>query len=324
MRLTIHLFTCIIVFLFVSACGSDTTTNTAPTKKVDTSSYVGDSAQTKATKPRIAEPECAVKGKVLPTNKLWLPKRNLLAYILADSTTYTEQHGDGHRVFSLVDATSCAIVDRHVLPATINADYAYYLPKINYNKTSELIAIRGPENVYCYDLETREMSPKLSPKFDLERLAEDAQSGVIQRIELWENYLVGYAQDKGVFVFDLTNKEKPKAIMPIAEYEVSDSEYASLFALPTDEGNEQLILPYFQFDGNEFIVNPLLDQPAKVNLTIAKSAKNNRFIVLRMNDDEKTPIAIDMKQYKAQVIPAEMLSKTTQDIIKWMKALQSN
>lgn len=265
-------------------------------------------------------PDCAIVGEVLEGNRIWLAEEKLLVVLLADSTTYDENYGDSHRVLAIYSGDDCTEVDRHVLPVNSSPDYAYYLAKINYNKSHNLIGIRGFSQVFCYDFEAKELLPPLKPEFWMERYGEDAQSGMISRLEIWENYLVGYSKDEGTFVFDLSDKAAPKAILPFAEYEKSETEFASLFLLENQDGKKQALLPFYDDKKDDLNINPLLDEPNGIDTNISKSARNNRFLVFNMQGEEAQPLVIDMAEYEKVELPAEANLKGTQAILDWLKS----
>lgn len=263
--------------------------------------------------------DCPITGNVLEGNKVVLAEKQLIAYILADSTTYNEDFGDSHRVLAIYNAENCEEVQRLTLPENTNPDYAYYLAKVNYNNTGNILGIRGFDKVYCYDLEAKKLLTALQPAYLSERYGEDAQSGMILRAEVWENFLIGFARDEGTFAFDLSDKSAIKKILPIAEYEINETEFASLFAFPMENGGQQLVLPQYDIEKDEFSINPILKEAKAVETNIAKNVRNNRFLVLREKNEAKTPIAVDMGKYKKVNLPEGMIGKGTQAILSWMR-----
>ena len=263
--------------------------------------------------------DCPITGNVLEGNKVVLAEKQLIAYILADSTTYNEDFGDSHRVLAIYDAEDCEEIQRLTLPENTNPDYAYYLAKVNYNNAGNILGIRGFDKVYCYDFEAKKLLAALQPAYLSERYGEDAQSGMILRAEVWENFLIGFARDEGTFAFDLSDKSAIKKILPIAEYEINETEFASLFAFPMENGGQQLVLPQYDIEKDEFSINPILKEAKAVETNIAKNVRDNRFLVLREKNEDKTPIAVDMRGYKKVDLPEGMVGKGTQAILSWMR-----
>lgn len=309
------LLTILLLAGFATACGGDE----APGEEVnnvteDTSAMTRRSLTNGAPAP----PPCPVAGELLPENWRMINQSDLFLAVVADSTTYEEPYGAGHRVLVLYDTSSCEQLDRQVLPVNRAPDYAYQIAEIIYNNNSRLVALRGFDVLYAYDVAQRKLLPQLSPRFKSERPAVDAQSGMIRRVEVWENFLIGYAQDYGVFVFDLRTPSIPEAVLPLAEYRAPDNGYASLFLLPSGD-RYQLLLPDYNPTAERFAVTPLLEEPRTVSTNVPESARNNRFLVLRTTGDDRTAIAIDMLQRRRVELPAELQTASTGEILEWLK-----
>lgn len=301
------------ILLFLMSCETSSTPQPNDTPIDKTIPVEGETP-----KPAIKR-DCPNGGKILEGNKLVLNDKALIAYIVADSTTNDAEFGESHRVLAIYNADNCEEVERLTLPLNTTPDYAYYLAKVNYNNAGNILGIRGFDKVFCYDLDNKKLLSPLQPSYLSERYGEDAQSGMILRAEVWENFLIGFAKDEGTFAFDLSDKSAIKKIMPIAEYEVNETEFASLFAFPMVDGGWQLVLPQFDYEKSEFSINPILAEPTDVETNIAKNVKNNRFLVLREKNETKGAIAIDMKEYKKVDLPETMKGKTTKQILSWMK-----
>jgi hypothetical protein len=301
--------------LFLFGCGGDISTTNDTGTTPDTTSTTEDN-----TAPdNFSNRDCPINGNILEGNKLVLADRNLIAYIVADSTTKDDELGDSHRILYIYNSENCEQVEKITLPVNTSPDYAYYLAKINYNNSSNLLGIRGFDKIYCYDLEAKKLLPALTPAYKSERYGEDAQSGMILRIEVWEDNLIGYARDEGTFAFDLQDKDAPKNVLPFAEYEVNETEFASLFLFPSNDGGTQCLLPKFDVAKDEFSINPLLTKPAELETNIPESARNNRHLVIRMKDENKTPLAFDLMEYKKMNLPDDIAAKNTQGILDWMR-----
>ncbi len=265
-----------------------------------------------------AAPPCSVEGELLPGNWRQVNQSRLFLALIADSTTYEEPYGPSHRVLMLYDTVSCQPVDRQVLPVNRAPDYAYQIADIIYNNNSRLVAIRGFDVIYCYNPADRRLLPPLTPRFKAGRHAVDAQSGMIRRVEVWENFLVGYAQDFGAFAFDLRNPTNPEPVLPFAEYEIPEDGYASLFLLPS--GNRyQILLPEYAPSINQFEVNPLLERPRPVSTNVPEGALDNRFLVLRLLEEDRPALAIDMLERRRVELPAGLRTAAATKILEWLR-----
>lgn len=306
----------IFCLLLLSACVNDsqptTPTTTDPTAKTDT-----------ATAPSVAPlspPEkhsCSIAGEVLEDNQIWLRDLNTLVAIVADSTTYDADLGDSHRVLMTYNTEDCRVTKRIELPINVSPDYAYYLAKVNYNNGSKLVGITAFNSVYLYDVEKQTLLDPVKPKYLGKRNLDDATSGLIQHLELWEDYMVGYAQDGGAFVIDVTDKENPTPTPAFAEYRLEDGSFSSLFLLPSIGEEQQIIVPKYDYEEGVFAVNPLFKQPKSLNTQISKGAQNNRFIILRENDTKQPAIVVDLVNRKRLQLPDNIAKQNAKKILDW-------
>ena len=147
------------------------------------------------------------------------------------------------------------------------------------------------------------------------------QTGMIQHLELWEDYLIGYATSEGCFAFDLSDPMNAKPVLAAAEFSGENMPYNSLFFLESDGQGHQAILPSFDMDTGEFSVNPLFDRPLNVATNINKSFRDNQFLVIKqlLGGNKNRPIGINMKAMKKMDIPAGIASKKDTEIISWLK-----
>ncbi len=272
----------------------------------------------------VEKPDCTIEGKILPGNEFWAKTENVIVVLSANEETFDEELGESHRILEIIDGNSCKQVFRKVLPVNRSDDFAYHLSDITYNNISKIVAIRGFDKIYILDLQSKQLSEPLKPEYLNERYAEDAQSGLIQRLEIWENYLLGYATDMGAFVFDLSAPLSAKAILPTAEYEIQKgAEYNSLFFLKSGNNQKmyQAIQPKFDLNNGDFSITPMFDEPLEVQININPSFRNNQFIIFKelLGNDESRPIGIDMKATRSIDIPANIASKKDTEIIEWMK-----
>lgn len=313
MRKNILYFTFFLTLAIFGCESSPSNPNTPPNPIKNTNKET-----TKPT-PTSKAPNCPLVDKTLEGNKIWFPIEEMYAAIISDSTTHSEEYGDIHRVFITLDK-ACNITFKKVLPENDSPDYGYFLAPINYNNTNQIVGIKGFDAVYIFDLKQQKLYPKLTPSFLTERLGDDAQSGRIVRLEVWENFLIGYAQDYGTFVFDLRQKDQAKALLPVAEYIVDDADFYALFALPTKDQKTQLIIPSFDFEKDEFKINPLLKEPLALDTKLAKNVKNNKIIIIRQAGESKTPLAINLKKRKIIALPEAIKKKKTSEILQWIKS----
>ena len=269
-----------------------------------------------------SKPECEIKGSVLEENLFWSRETNELVAIVADESTSDPELGEGHRILEVYGGDDCERLLRNVLPVNVSPDFPYYLSEITYNNVSQLIAIKGFNQIYIFDLAKKQLSKPMRPGYLNERYAEDAQSGMIQILELWENYLVGFANGEGAFVFDLSNSEEKKVVLPAAEFEIEEGiSYHSLFFLQATDGKHQAILPEFDMNTGELQINPLFDKPIRVQTNINPSFRDNQYLVFKqlLEGTERKPFGIDMKTMKKWDIPTDIATKKDTEIIAWMR-----
>lgn len=315
MKLLLQILCCFSL-LSVLSCGQNTPgEGTSSTQEPsDTSSL------TRSATPSRDTHSCTVSGEVLENNQFWAREQEVLVAIAADSTTYNKDlDAPGHRILAVYDTKNCSPILRQTLPVDESPDFPYYISDITYNNVTNLVGIRGTSSFYLYDVANRRLLTKLTPKFATARPGIDAQSGMIQHLEVWENFLVGYVQDFGTFVYDMSNQQNPTATMPFGEYKVQDGEYGSLFLLPAGSSNSQQgIVPSYDRETGEFKVNPIFDQPVNINTgQVNKSARNNRYLVMR--DANNNAIAVDLQAHARVALPADVATKPTQEILDFLK-----
>lgn len=311
--------------IICSSCDSEPSSNngTAGEDITQPADNQSDNAESD-TIPEPTKPDCEIEGSVLESNEFWAKDENLIVTVVAAPETNDPDFGESHRILEVYDGNNCEQVLREVLPINRSPDFPYYLSDITYNKVNQLLAIRGFENFYILDLPNKKLSGPLKPKFLNERFSEDAQSGMIKRLEVWENYVIGYAHSMGSFAFDLTDPSSPKALLPSAEFEKEEGlEYNSLFFLAAsdEEGGHQIIIPSYDVENDKFNVGALLGKPSQVSTSISKNVRDNRFLVIKENgeDGKSKPLAIDMKAMKRIELPAEYEDKKVSEILAWIK-----
>jgi len=298
---------------------TNTPTTAAPStpKKIDKEKIVPRSAD-QTTRTLKQQQKCAIKGELLEGNELWLKDHAKMVCIRADSSTYDANLGMSHRILEIYNTFTCKVELKLTLPINVSPDFPYFLADINYNNESKIVAIKAAKTVYCLDLGSNKMLPLLAPKFKTKREMADPSSGTIIRLELWEDFLVGYAQDQGTFVFDLSNEGGAKPVLPFAEYQLGDTRYNSLFLLPSGKDKYQAIFPDYDWEEENFAINPIFKAPLALETSVQKSALDNQYLVLRQKD-EKNAILVDMKAKKDKAVPTEILNKSTKEILTWAK-----
>jgi len=303
-----------VTFLFFCISSCEETSNNKSTKeypKVET-------PPTSQPIPKVTKKnDCEIKGEILEGNRKLVDGKNTLVCIVADKK-------ESHRKLEIYNTSTCELIKTKILPINISPDFPYLIADIIYNKNSHLVAIKGYGAVYCYDVGNQKLMDALIPDFLNERIAADASSGKIKHLEVWENYLIGFAEDIGAFVFDLTDTTQPKNLLPAAEFDLSEGEnenFTSLFFLKSQNGNTyQAISPSYDYNDFKFQVNPLFETPKDVNISIPKNVRNNRFIVLNMKN--KNVFAVDMETQKNVALPNHIKNKTTHEILNWLKLRQ--
>lgn len=266
---------------------------------------------------KYSKPACKVRGDILNHNQLWLPNQSLIACISADSTTSDPKFGDSHRILSLYNTTNCKQALQLVLPINRSPDFPYYLADRNYNNNSDIIAIKGIDHFYCLDLHSKKLLPPLRPIFRTPRLAVDAQSNQIQRLEVWENFIIGYAKDQGVFLFQINTSKVPSAILPLTEYKVNDNLYHSLFLLASTD-KVQAIIPTYNWEEDRFEINPLFKQPIALRKEELSTNQNSPYLVLREANSNRG-IAIDLKARKMIDLPTAIQQKQNKEIEVYLR-----
>ncbi len=314
-----------LMLLILSSCGSGTSSaeENGSNEEVNVDSAElrpGDYAERGITRYTTPQHGCNVPGKILSENQLWLEAKNTLFVIKADSSTYDEQLGDSHRILEIYNTENCKRIKREVLPINESPDFAYFLAKITYNNASQLVAIRGFNVIYVYDLAAQKMLPPIEPSYSSDRYAVDAQSGRLLRLELWENHILGYAQDFGAFVINLENKSKPKSTLPFAEWEDENGKPHALFLLASQEGGQQAMVPSYQVESATFSINPLFDEPQEINTENAAGIDGSRYVVFRGKGSPNAQgIAIDLKSHKLVDLPQNIATGNNQTILDWLR-----
>jgi len=271
--------------------------------------------------------DCPISGKAHDKNIFRMDDMAQMIAISADESTLDADLGDSHRVLEVFNTKDCSSILKITLPINRSADFPYYLAPNCYEKINKIVGIQGYTNFYYYDAESQKISKPFEPEYQTEKEMVDAQSGMIRGLMVWGHYLLGHAIDMGPFAFDISDKTKPRPVFPVAEYKIPNTtEFRYLFML--DAGNErfQAIIPVTDIDagGNLFEAQKLFPQALKVETTVAKNVRNNRYIVLKDYTDpsQEKRVAIDMFNQRNVPLPGDIATKKTAEILTWIKSQQ--
>jgi len=309
----------LLLLLFLLACQTDNKSIPIPAPSESIDSIASLQPTTSKTRSRsLTAPSCTLKGNILPHNKLWLPNEQLIVCIAADSTTLDKKFGESHRKLVIYDTQTCEPSHEWTLPINRSPDFPYYLANLNYNNKSPIIAIQGANSIHCLHLNTKKLHPPVIPVYKTKRLAQDAQSGNILQLKLWEEFLIGYAQDMGTFVFKISKKGPLAPLLPYAEYRIGESTYQGVYLLPSPNNKIQAILPRYDWEEEDLSINTTFPKPVTIQTNIIKSPLNNQYIVLKTTEPNGA-IGLDLKTGKKVVLPKDLHNKGVQGIIGWMK-----
>ena len=264
---------------------------------------------------------CKSSAKTIEDNELFLPKEGIWLTIAADSTTTDVDFGDSYRILEVYNTANCERIFRQTLPINNSPDFPYYIFAESYNTASRVICMPAFGWVYCYDVAAKKLLPELVPKYLSPREGVDAQSGMPLGLASEGMHLFGYARDLGAYAFDLSKKEGPKALLPLAETSQGGT---SLFAIGDGKGNFQLLLAYFDQNQQQLELQKLFDTPRPVIPTVSKRAANNRYVVLKEKqaNGRQLHVAIDMEDKRMLVLPEDIAQQSVQQILKWIRQPQ--
>lgn len=262
---------------------------------------------------------CPIGGTILDGNRLLLPEAGMQVVLKADTATFDPDYGDSHRILEVYDIRNCSLLTQKILPVNVSPDFPYFLAEINYNHGSKLVAVRGAGTIYYLDAATGRLSPPLTPVFGAERYSRDAQSGIIQRLELWELFLVGCARDYGAFVFDLTDMEKPQAILPFGTYRDPEGErFHDLFLLPSEKGGVQALMPVYDSEQGGFLINALFPKPLDIEVSQGQTGQDTQFLVFREKHEGGVVYAVDLRVRKLVALPVDVGEADDATILGWL------
>lgn len=278
---------------------------------------------TSITDTDIARPsasDCALNLSTIEGNRLTIRSNDLnrLVAITADSSTYDEELGESHRILVTYDLDKCTERYRQTLPINESADFPYLLADISFHSVFNMVAIKGKHQIYCFDVKEEQLLKPVSPAFNKDRIMEDAQSGTIEHLEVWEDYLMGHAIDFGVFAFSLADNMAINPLAPVSEYLAKDGQYRSLFLLSTDGNKSQAVVPVMDQAQKSFSVNPIFETPQSISLDNNKNRQTGRFYIFKTAERNQN-ILIDLQEAKAINLPDNLLKGSTQEVLAWAK-----
>ncbi|NJK82740.1 MAG: hypothetical protein HC912_01935 [Saprospiraceae bacterium] len=288
-----------------------------PQQGDDAPIYVEDATTAEDMPTNSIQHNCILEGTVLEGNQKFFATKNRLVAVIANQSTFDESLGESHRLLVVQNTENCESILEQTLPVNFSPDYPYYLTKIDSVK-GELVGIIGVDKFYVYDIANNVLSAPLKPTFKGERYMEDAQSGAIVSLEPWGRYVIGYAQDQGMFAYNMTIARSPKQINPVAEFEQPNESYSTLFLLSMEAQNDQALVPQYDANNKKMELNPLIETAQGITQQTTKRAGNRRYVILRLNDKTKTPVAVDMQTGKRIELPEDLTNSNDTAIEAWL------
>lgn len=304
--------------LYIWSCQSTTSSN----ENIDPPSSIRQE-QASETPPSLAQsrslttPKCPLKGIILSSNKIWVSTEKAIVCIAADTTTYNKELGDSHRIVAIYDSNNCSPRAEWTLPINNSPDFPYYIADTCSYDDKHLVIIKGVNTLHLLDVQQNQLSSPITPIYQSNRPTEDAQSGMIIQIEVWGKFIVGYAQDMGTFVFQITTGTSLRPILPYAAYKLRSAAYNSVFLLPLGDHRVQAILPKYDWEEEQLSINPIFDKPLSIQNRNTKNALTDRFVVFQSTDPNKV-IGLDLQSGARKTIPVALQNKTTKELIAWM------
>jgi hypothetical protein len=302
MRTISSILALVLLIAFASCSGDSSSKASTAEKESPTIDTVVEENQQRVAYFNV-QTDCDFRQEIPILENNLFEEQSMGIYILikADSATLDEQYGFSQRILEVYD-TNCTRLAREILPINKSPDFPYFLAQKTYNRESHLIAIRGFNDVYLYNLITQRMYPRLIPAFRTARELTDAQSGMIEHIELWEDHLIGYARDFGGFVFDLRPTEGPRPVLPIAEYQNEQGKINTLFLLPST-GGYQFIMPGYEAEEKALRINPVLSKPMPYDISKARQSQSGKLFTFKPANRQLNTVVIDMDK-GARVSPS--------------------
>ncbi len=309
------------VLLSLLSCHTESApppTSSIPSKAMDT-------IVNKKSEPTLAaiptSHDCTVKGKLMEDNNFWISKEQLWVCIVADNITRDQDFGDSYRILDIYDTRNCRQIKRKVLPINNSPDFPWYIFQNTYEEKNQVICTSGYEFTFCYDVENRELLPRMKPAFLLSRTALDAQSGMTLSMVIYDQYLFGYAQDLGFFAYDLTDKKKVENFLPVAEYHFKkQNQFHPLFLIPMGNKKYQGVIPSINMDNGKIMLSPVWKKPLAFDPIVAKNVQNNRFQIFSdLESENKSKVAFDLQKQTLVDLPADIATQPVGKVLEYLK-----
>ncbi len=223
------------------------------------------------------------------------------------------------RVLRLYDAGTCELLDAHSLPAEGSSGSGYRLAEITFNTLSHLVAIRGDSRIFVYDMTAGELLPELTPRFgEGEQVA--ATRGTLRQLEVWEDYLVGYEEGRGAFVFDLNEPGMPRPILPHATYAEADGTAQTLFLLPSGQ-EYQALLPRYNQAEKTLELHPVFKEPRPLFPKLSARSADGRYVILKVSDvAQPRSEVVDLKTGERVELPEMYVRGNDDQILRWLRS----
>ncbi len=220
-----------------------------------------------------------------------VPPINRLTDRLAGERLFLRTDKKGRWLVEIYALSSCDLKAVYELPENTAPDATYFLANLNYNHNSRLVGIRSDRSFYVLDLGAGQLSEAIQPQFPADWPAEP-ESGRIQHLEVWEDYLVGATTDWGCFLFTLDSLGFVQ-IPPRASYQEKSGQYCSLFLIANDHGQYQAIIPSLSATDGSFSVRPIFPRPVALDTSKVIYAAGSPYVRLQQTDGNL--IGIDLR-----------------------------
>ena len=122
----------------------------------------------------------------------------------------------------------------------------------------------------------------------------------------------------GGYAFDISDKNRPKGIVPAATYASPDEEVNTLFFLPESEGSYHAIMTIIDDEGR-LKAEDVFSKSIKVNPILPGNIRDNRFLVFKDQSNDQQ-LAIDMEAQEAVSLPPDISTKPVKEVLKWLRS----
>ncbi len=228
---------------------------------------------------------------------------------------YPDEVTTAHRFVDLYDRQTCRRIAHELLPVDGSDDYPYYLANLQYIRFTRVAGIRGDRTVIGFDIDKRAALPPVTPDFGKLGRATGPDFGRIVHLEALEQFLIGYAQEAGSFIYRIENG-KLDQLQPLATGPALGEEAPlRLFILDhRQDGTSYLCVP--TYDMNEGSFRPDMLFPSAVNLRpgAAKQLGKN-FAKVQLSDG--TLYLIDLRNGRLLDTPAGMQSADDKSLLDY-------